>query len=94
MATQQPAQTTSLQDEIKRLEQQLAEKTALLNKQQEEKINSLINAFIADVEKMDLVRLKSKNWLLKNLRVSTRHVSNFFFFLKQKGHFVPFFIEP
>jgi DNA-binding transcriptional regulator YhcF (GntR family) len=67
MATQQPAQTTSLQDEIKRLEQQLAEKTALLNKQQEEKINSLINAFIADVEKNGFSKVEVKKLVIEKL---------------------------
>ena len=67
MATQQTAQTTSLQDEIKRLEQQLAEKTALLNKQQEEKINSLINAFIADVEKNGFSKVEVKKLVIEKL---------------------------
>ena len=65
MATQ--TQTTSLQDEIKKLEQQLAEKTALLNKQQEEKINSLINAFIADVEKNGFSKVEVKKLVIEKL---------------------------
>ena len=65
MATQ--TQTTSLQDEIKKLEQQLAEKTALLNKQQEEKINSLINGFIAEVEKNGFSKVEVKKLVIEKL---------------------------
>lgn len=65
MATQ--PQTTSLQDEIKKLEQQLAEKTALLNKQQEEKINALINGFIADVEKNGFSKVEVKKLVIEKL---------------------------
>ena len=65
MATQ--PQTNALQDEIKKLEQQLAEKTALLNKQQEEKINTLINGFIADVEKNGFSKVEVKKLLIEKL---------------------------
>lgn len=63
MATQQ----VSLQDEIKKLEQQLAEKTAMLNKQQEEKINTLINSFIAEVEKNQFNKVEVKKAVIAKL---------------------------
>ena len=55
MATSQ-SQSNSLAEEIKKLEQQLAEKTALLNKQQFEKIDLLITNFVNEVEKTALTR--------------------------------------
>ena len=49
MATAQTTKAeTTLQDEIKKLELQLAEKTALLNKQQSDKINTLVQIFSRD----------------------------------------------
>ena len=61
MATAQTTKAeTTLQDEIKKLELQLAEKTALLNKQQQEKINQVISNFINEVEKMVLIKSKLK----------------------------------
>ena len=63
MATQQE----NLQEEIKKLELQLAEKTALLNKQQVEKINTLINSFIADVEKNQFNKVEVKKVLIAKL---------------------------
>ena len=65
MATQ--TQTTSLQDEIKKLEQQLAEKTALLNKQQEEKINLLVTNFINEVEKNGFNKVEVKKAVVQKL---------------------------
>jgi DNA-binding transcriptional regulator YhcF (GntR family) len=66
MATAQP-QTNALQEEIKKLELQLAEKTALLNKQQEEKINTLINSFIAEIEKQGFNKIEVKKIVLEKL---------------------------
>ena len=63
MATQQD----TLQEEIKKLELQLAEKTALLNKQQVEKINTLVNSFIADVEKNQFNKVEVKKVLIAKL---------------------------
>lgn len=63
MATQQD----NLQEEIKKLELQLAEKTALLNKQQVEKINTLVNSFIADVEKNQFSKVEVKKVLIAKL---------------------------
>jgi DNA-binding transcriptional regulator YhcF (GntR family) len=66
MATAQP-QTNALQEEIKKLELQLAEKTALLNKQQEEKINTLINSFISEIEKQGFNKIEVKKIVLEKL---------------------------
>lgn len=66
MATAQP-QNNALQEEIKKLELQLAEKTALLNKQQEEKINTLINSFIAEIEKQGFNKIEVKKIVLEKL---------------------------
>jgi DNA-binding transcriptional regulator YhcF (GntR family) len=67
MATAQPTQTNSLQEEIKKLELQLAEKTALLNKQQEEKINSFINNFISEIEKQGFSKVEVKKIVMERL---------------------------
>lgn len=66
MATAQP-QSNSLADEIKKLEQQLAEKTALLNKQQEEKISLLVNNFINEVEKNGFNKVEVKKAVVQKL---------------------------
>jgi DNA-binding transcriptional regulator YhcF (GntR family) len=66
MSTAQP-QTNALQEEIKKLELQLAEKTALLNKQQEEKINTLINSFISEIEKQGFNKIEVKKMVLEKL---------------------------
>ena len=89
MATAQ-AQSNNLADEIKKLEQQLAEKTALLNKQQVEKIDLLITNFVNEVEKNGFNKVEVKKQLCKNSRVSTSHVSEIFLFLRQKGSLSPF----
>ena len=65
MATQ--TQTTSLQDEIKKLEQQLAEKTALLNKQQVEKIDLLVTNFLNEVEKNGFNKVEVKKVVVQKL---------------------------
>jgi DNA-binding transcriptional regulator YhcF (GntR family) len=62
----QPA-TNSLQEEIKKLELQLAEKTALLNKQQEEKINTVINNFISEIEKQGFSKVEVKKIIMEKL---------------------------
>ena len=68
MATAQTTKAeTTLQDEIKKLELQLAEKTALLNKQQEEKISTLINSFIAEVEKQQFNKVEVKKAVIAKL---------------------------
>ena len=59
MATAQ-AQSNNLADEIKKLEQQLAEKTALLNKQQVEKIDLLVTNFLNEVEKNGFNKVEVK----------------------------------
>ena len=66
MATAQP-QSNSLADEIKKLELQLAEKTALLNKQQEEKISLLVNNFINEVEKNGFNKVEVKKAVVQKL---------------------------
>lgn len=63
MATQQ----VSLQDEIKKLEQQLLEKTAILNKQQVEKITSLVDSFIAEIEKNQFNKIEVKKAVIAKL---------------------------
>lgn len=63
MATQQ----VSLQDEIKKLELQLAEKTGLLNKQQVEKISILVNSFIEEVEKNQFSKVEVKKAVIAKL---------------------------
>ena len=63
MVTQQ----VSLQDEIKKLEQQLTEKTGLLNKQQVEKINILVNSFIEEVEKNQFSKVEVKKAVIAKL---------------------------
>ena len=67
MATAQQPQSNSLADEIKKLEQQLAEKTALLNKQQEEKISLLVNNFINEVEKNGFNKVEVKKAVVQKL---------------------------
>lgn len=65
MATQQV--TNNLQEEIKNLEKQLLEKTALLNKQQEEKINLLVNNFLTEIEKSGFNKVEVKKIVLDKL---------------------------
>lgn len=65
MATQQV--TNNLQEEIKNLEKQLLEKTALLNKQQEEKINLLVNNFLTEIEKSGFNKVEVKKIVLAKL---------------------------
>ena len=80
MATAQTTKAeTTLQDEIKKLELQLAEKTALLNKQQSDKINTLVQNFLAEIEKNGFDRVAVRKQCLKSSRVSTRHASKFSF---------------
>lgn len=67
MATAQQNQSNSLQEEIKRLEQQLAEKTALLSKQQAEKIDILITNFINEVEKNGFNKVEVKKAVVEKL---------------------------
>jgi hypothetical protein len=68
MATAQPTKAeTTLQDEIKKLEQQLAEKTALLNKQQSEQISTLVQSFLAEIEKNGFDRVAVKKAVLEKL---------------------------
>ena len=59
MATSQ-SQSNSLAEEIKKLEQQLAEKTALLDKQQFEKIDLLITNFVNEVDKNGFNKVEVK----------------------------------
>ena len=66
MATAQ-AQSNNLADEIKKLEQQLAEKTALLNKQQVEKIDLLITNFVNEVEKNGFNKVEVKKAVVQKL---------------------------
>ena len=66
MATAQ-AQSNNLADEIKKLEQQLAEKTALLNKQQFEKIDLLITNFVNEVEKNGFNKVEVKKAVVQKL---------------------------
>ena len=68
MATSQ-SQSNSLAEEIKKLEQQLAEKTALLNKQQFEKIDLLITNFVNEVEKNGFNKVEVKNAVVQILYV-------------------------
>ncbi len=68
MATAQTTKAeTTLQDEIKKLELQLAEKTALLNKQQSDKINTLVQNFLAEIEKNGFDRVAVKKAVLEKL---------------------------
>ena len=68
MATAQTTKAeTTLQDEIKKLELQLAEKTALLNKQQQEKINQVISNFINEVEKNGFNKVEVKKAVIEKL---------------------------
>ena len=66
MATSQ-SQSNSLAEEIKKLEQQLAEKTALLNKQQSEQISTLVQSFLAEIEKNGFDRVAVKKAVLEKL---------------------------
>ena len=66
MATSQ-TQSNSLAEEIKKLEQQLAEKTALLNKQQFEKIDLLITNFVNEVEKNGFNKVEVKKVVVQKL---------------------------
>jgi hypothetical protein len=66
MATSQ-SQSNSLAEEIKKLEQQLAEKTALLNKQQFEKIDLLITNFVNEVEKNGFNKVEVKKAVVQKL---------------------------
>lgn len=63
MATAQ----NTLAEEIKKLEQQLAEKTALLNKQQFEKIDLLITNFVNEVEKNGFNKVEVKKAVVQKL---------------------------
>jgi len=63
MATAQ----NTLADEIKKLEQQLAEKTALLNKQQVEKIDLLVTNFLNEVEKNGFNKVEVKKAVVQKL---------------------------
>ena len=66
MATAQ-TQSNNLADEIKKLEQQLAEKTALLNKQQVEKIDLLVTNFLNEVEKNGFNKVEVKKAVVQKL---------------------------
>ena len=66
MATSQ-TQSNNLAEEIKKLEQQLAEKTALLNKQQFEKIGLLITNFVNEVEKNGFNKVEVKKAVVQKL---------------------------
>ena len=66
MASSQ-SQSNSLAEEIKKLEQQLAEKTALLNKQQFEKIELLITNFVNEVEKNGFNKVEVKKAVVQKL---------------------------
>ena len=66
MATAQ-TQSNNLADEIKKLEQQLAEKTALLNKQQVEKIDLLVTNFLNEVEKNGFNKVEVKKAVMEKL---------------------------
>lgn len=66
MATAQPKDNV-LEEEIKKLEQQLAEKTALLHKQQQEKINQVISNFINEVEKNGFNKVEVKKAVIEKL---------------------------
>ena len=66
MATSQ-SQSNNLAEEIKKLEQQLAEKTALLNKQQFEKIDLLITNFVNEVEKNGFNKVEVKKAVVQKL---------------------------
>ena len=52
---------------MKKLEQQLAEKTALLNKQQFEKIDLLITNFVKEVEKNGFNKVEVKKAVVQKL---------------------------
>lgn len=67
MANTQPQATSSLADEIKKLEQQLAEKTALLNKQQVQKIDLLVTSFLNEVEKNGFNKVEVKKLVVQRL---------------------------
>ena len=56
-----------LEEEIKKLEQQLAEKTALLNKQQVEKIDLLVTNFLNEVEKNGFNKVEVKKAVVQKL---------------------------
>ena len=66
MATAQ-AQSNNLADEIKKLEPQLAENTALLNKQQVEKIDLLVTNFLNEVEKNGFNKVEVKKAVVQKL---------------------------
>ena len=66
MATSQ-SQSNNLAEEIKKLEQQLAEKTAMLNKQQFEKIDLLITNFVNEVEKNGFNKVEVKKAVVQKL---------------------------
>lgn len=67
MANTQPQATSALADEIKKLEQQLAEKTALLNKQQVQKIDLLVTSFLNEVEKNGFNKVEVKKLVVQRL---------------------------
>ena len=66
MATSQ-TQSNNLAEEIKKLEQQLAEKTALFNKQQFEKIDLLLTNFVNEVEKNGFNKVEVKKAVVQKL---------------------------
>lgn len=67
MVNTQPQATSTLADEIKKLEQQLAEKTALLNKQQVQKIDLLVTSFLNEVEKNGFNKVEVKKLVVQRL---------------------------
>lgn len=67
MANTQPQATNALADEIRKLEQQLAEKTALLNKQQVQKIDLLVTSFLNEVEKNGFSKVEVKKLVVQKL---------------------------
>ena len=88
MATAQPTKAeTTLQDEIKKLEQQLVEKLPCWISNKVNKISTLVQSFLAEIEKKWLWPCCCQKRVLENSLVSTRHVSKFFFSLERKGAF-------
>ncbi|MBX0312190.1 MAG: hypothetical protein JHC31_10515 [Sulfurihydrogenibium sp.] len=67
MSQKAQPQPSNLADEIKTLEQQLAEKTALLKKQQQEKINQFISNFISEIEKHGFNKVEVKKAVVEKL---------------------------
>lgn len=93
MANNQPQATSSLVDEIRKLEEQLAEKTALLNKQQVQKIDLLVSSFLSEVEKNGFNKIEVKKLVVQKLtRKQKPRKWNFLFSWSEKGLLGPFLL--